>query len=257
MRFIRNIEFRNLFLDVIVSLLAFQFIDITIFVESSLQWIVYFIVIVQSVALFLMWGDETILNDTETPEHFGFLGRFKFNLSVYFRHFAMFSWVFVCIWVMIPIWHLRESTGHDFRWAVRVSVITSIVFGLILMIRFFSTDVEQKQIDAWKIKPDKEKGSIKNFFVLLYEFLIYENIGGVSLRSWLAFIIVFGLLVYTETLFEIITRDGSVSIPCIVAGILFSYLPMRMLILIKTPFSFIELASALIAFGLFIYSLFF
>ena len=257
MGFIRNIEFRNLFLDVIITLLAFQYLDISNFVENSLHVAIYFIVIVQSFVLFLMWGEETILEDTDAPKSLSILQRFKFNLSVRFRYFAMFSWAFVCIWVMVPIWHLRAQTEEDFRWAVRISAIVSVISGIILMIRFFSTDIEQKQIDKWKMKPPSEKHPVQNFFVLLYEFLIYKNLGSVVFRSWLVFIIVFGFLVYTETVFEILAGDGAVSTPYIVAGILFSYFPMRMLILIKTPFSFIELTSALVAFGIFVYMLFF
>ena len=257
MGFVRNIEFRNLFLDLVITLIAFKYIDISVFVESSLHWVVYLIVIVQSFAIFLLWSDETILEFIDDPEYPTFIENVKYKLTNWLRHFAMFSWALVCFWIMIPVYHLRAQTGEDFRWAVRISVVVCLVSGLILMIRFMSTKVESDDIKAWRRKPESEKKPFERIFIPLYEFFIYKNIGNSSFRDWLAYIIVSVFLIYTETMFEVLTLGASVSLYYIIPAIFFSYLPMRLLLVVKPPFSLIELATAFAAFGVFVYMLFF
>ena len=257
MRFLRNIEFKNLLLDIVITLLAFRYIDISVFVESSLNWVVYFVVIIQSFAIFLLWSDESILDFVDDPDHPTFIERTKYKITSWLSHFSMFSWALVCFWIMIPIYHLRAVTGHDFKWAVRISVVVCIVSGFILMIRFMATDVEKKQIEDFNQEPQEGKSPVLRFFVNLYDFLIYKNIGNKTVRYWLAYVIVFAFLVYTETLFEMLAPGKTVSMYYILPAVFLSYFPMRMLLVIKPPFSFIELATALCAFGIFVYSLLF
>lgn len=253
-----KIELQNLFLDLVITFIAFKFIDISGFVKGTLQWLIYIIIAVQSFALFLLYSDYKIDKIEENTSR-DLSERIKTSIEIWLRGFIMFSWAIGFIWIFLPIDYLKVQTGLEFVWAARISFFVGLFNGIILLVRFFANyeSGERETISNFWNRPYKNKTWAEIIIIPIYEFLFYTNIATGKIRYWMAYAVTFAYLIYTETLFDIMVSENSVSIPLVILAFAISYLPIRMLLLIRPPFSFIELISAFSAFLIILYTLFF
>ena len=260
MSLVSKIELRNILLDIVITLLALQFIDISAFVEKTLSFAIYFIILVQSFALFLLLSDESFDEDLETSKAIGIVEKTKIQVRMWLRGFAMFAWIIGPLWILLPLTYLNETTGQEFVWAHRISMFIGIATGLVLFVRFFANssdnNSEVEHLKNWHRKPSEDKPMAERIIIPVYNFFLYRNIGNSKFRYWLAYFITVGYLIYTETLFEVLMANSSLEKPLIILGVIGSYFPVRMLLLVKPPFSLFEVFSAFTAFGIFIYMIF-
>ncbi|MBS1796485.1 MAG: hypothetical protein JSS81_21725 [Acidobacteria bacterium] len=258
MKVLGKLSPENVLLDLAITLLAYRFIDISGFVEKTLPWLVYLIVAYQSVVLFLLYADLSV-DDQPEEKDAGFGARLRGTVALVLRSFAMFSWILSFIWAILPVVYLENLTGQSFVWAKRISITVGLVSGLLLLVRFFANaegDSEKQYIEDWFEKPADEKKTAEKIVIPIYAFLLYRIVGTSRSRYWAAYVLTFVFLVYTETLFQLIAPAPATPKIFLVPAIIFSYLPMRFLLLLRPPFSLPEVFSAIFAFALFIHSLF-
>lgn len=254
MKIFKNVDFHNLLLDIVITLLAFQFIDLSGLVWETLPIAVYLIIPVQSLALFLLYSDYVITDRLEPVSGRRVLSGFKRNFEIYLRGYVMFSWALGFMWILVPVEYLKTETGSDYTGAAAFSFFIGLFSGLVLVVRFFANGEpgERQQIERVWSKSPRHRSWSEAIILPLYDFLLYGNLSNRAIRSRIAYLITFAFLVYTETLFEIISGSGAAPLGFIVVAVLLSYFPVRMLLLIRPPFSTIEMLSAFTAFGIFV-----
>lgn len=254
MKIFKYVDFHNLILDIVITLVAFQFIDLSGLVWETLPVAVYLIIPVQSLALFLLYSDYPVTDRLEPASGSWFLSGFKRKFETYLRGYVMLSWALGFMWILVPVEYLKTETGCDYTGAAAFSFFIGLFSGLVLVVRFFANGEpgERQQISRVWSKSLKYRNRSEAIILPLYDFLLYGNLYTGTIRSRIAYLITFAFLVYTETLFEIISSSGAAPYGFIVVAVLLSYFPVRMLLLIRPPFSTIEMLSAFTAFGIFV-----
>lgn len=257
MKIFEKIDYQNLLLDAVITLLAFQFLNLTEFVSETLRWMIYLIVLIQSFAFFLLYSDFGFLEWKDQYNKNKVLEKLKCRFELILRGYIMFSWIFSFLWILVPVEYLKSEKGLDYTGAAAISFFINLFVGLLIFIRLFANDDygEKQTIKKFWKRPFKNRSWGEIFIIPVYEFLLYGHLFNKKVRYWIAYFITFGFLVYTETLFEIIAQSGEIITPFWIFAIMFSYFPVRMLLLIRPPFSTIEMFSAFTAFGIFIYTL--
>jgi hypothetical protein len=262
MYFIKNAEYKNILIDIVITVLAFQLIDISYFVRESLPFTIYFIVFVQTFILFLLYGDFSFDDSEDEVVETGFLYKIRYAVGKFILAFALFNWLISLIWVSLPFHYLADVHGEKAKIAWMISLFIAIVGGIILFVRFFANEGsgeshEEALMRRYFQQPSEKRNWLKSLIYYIYGFLFYKNIGSKEFRNWMGYVLVFIFLVYTETLFELMVTEQIVSTWNFIVAIIFSYFPIRMLLVAKPPVSLLEIISAFTAFGIFIYMLFF
>lgn len=258
---LKTIELRNLFLDIVITLLAINLLDISFFVEQSLPVVIYFIIPVQSLGFYLMYADRglDVINEGRS-----FYEKTKNFFSLLARASAMFYWVLGVAWIFLVFNFLEIRTVALIGWAKAVSIAAGVVIGILVLVRMFANSdnidggesSEQSYIRSiWELPFERKRwGEI--IILPIYEAVIYGKTKE-NFRSWLGWFITCAFLIYTETLYELMFYSDQVSKPPLVASIIFSYFPVRLVLLTRPPYSLLEAFSAVTSFLIFIVMLFY
>ena len=251
---IREIDFKYLLIDAAILLLAFGYIDLYAVTHETLPLFIYYLFPVQCLLILVMWGDMTISDYDEMGE-IGVVAKIKKKVMQVCQAFLLLSWIVSFIWMMPVLEYLQESTGEYFYWTARITVALGILTGILMMIRLFSLDSEKKYIENWH-KSGKEYATWPEYVIVpIYGFLIYGNVKREWMRTVFALTIGVVFLLYTESVFELVFNWGGVSTAYLIFALVLSYLPVRLLLALRPPFSLTELFCAVAALGVFIWSL--
>lgn len=251
----KTVELRNLFIDIVITLLAINLLDISPFVEQSLPVAIYFIIPVQSLGFYLMYADRGLDN---IPEGRTFYEQTKNFFSLLARASAMFYWVLGVVWIFLVFNFLETKNAALAGWARNVSIAAGVVIGILVLVRMFanSENSELDHIRSVRKLPFKQKRWGEIIILPVYEFLIYGNTKEKT-RAWFGWFVAFVFLVYTETLYELMFFSHQISKPQLIASIVFSYFPVRLVLLTRPPYSLLEAFSAVASFLIFIFMLFY
>lgn len=251
----KSVELRNLFIDIVITLLAINLLDFSFFVEQSLPVAVYFIIPVQSLGFFLMYADSGL---DVIAEGRNFFEKTKNFFSILARASAMFYWVLGVAWIFLVFNFLETRTVAVNGWAKITTIAVGVVLGTLVLVRMFASGEgsELEHIRSVRKLPFKQKRWGEIIILPVYEFIIYRSIKE-NIRSWLGWLVACVFLIYTETLYELMFYSDQVSKAPLIASLVFSYFPVRLVLLTRLPYSLIEAFSAVVSFLIFVFMLFY
>ncbi len=263
MKLFRNIELRNLLVDIILILLMIQYLDVSEYVLKSFPYVIYTIIFVQSITYLLMYGSSELQSFENDESKKTFLDKVREVLYIIPGFSMMFYFAIGWVWILAPVNYLDFKTGTENEWIFTYSGIVGLVMGVVVLVRLFAhTDhkAEKEYVENFD-RNSKYTTFAERIIIPVYGFIIYGTVKNEKLRNWLGYILGFAFLIYTETLFEIMIYDEKFMaddryMPAFTYfALFFSFFPVRLLMLIKPPFSIIEIISAFITFGIFLYML--
>lgn len=257
---LKNVELRNLFIDIAIALLAVNLLDISHFVEQSLPFGIYFIVPVQSLGFYLMYADRGLNNIDQGRDLYE---KTKNFFSILARASAMFYWILGVGWIFL-VFRFLETRGVALSvWAKTISVAVGVTVGILVLVRMFASSenfggesAEQSYLRSMREVPFEKKRRGEIIILPVYETLVYGKTGE-NVRAWTGWLVTCVFLIYTETLYEIMFFSERVSKPPLVASMIFSYFPARLVLLTRPPYSLPEAFSAVASFLVFIFMLFY
>ncbi len=170
-------------------------------------------------------------------------------------------------WIAAPVqvaallcafWHRDESSGSRLpNWLSSVYVLNSILavgsFVWLYLVAF-AVEVQANAFPYWGFRFAFGFALIGGILAYHFGHRLSEEFEPPTFARYLLVLPVFVYLSFTESLLEVSIAAAQPTTLTVIAATMISYLPVRLTLAFQPPFSYYDLASGLICFGIYLYS---